>query len=719
MVPPASGANDEPSSPLEGGASSHPIRPHYRPDIDGLRALAVLGVVTFHAFPNWVKGGFVGVDVFFVVSGFLISAIILEGLECRAFSLYEFYGRRIRRVFPALLAVMTASYAFGWFSLLGEEYKQLGKHMLGAAGFVSNVILWSEGGYFDGAAETKPLLHLWSLGVEEQFYIVWPVLLWAAWKKRINLLLVTLALLVLSCFLNINGIGDDLAATFYLPHTRVWELLAGAVLAQVSLHRQIVQRVNAEVTVSPAGDNVESRARRLRDGQSVLGLLLVTFAIMFIEKEYSFPGLWAIIPVLGAGLVIGAGADAWGNRVLLSHKAVVWVGLISYPLYLWHWPLLSFARLIQGEPPSTIVRIAAVLISMVLAWLTYTRLENPVRYGRHNTAATIALAGLMIVAGCIGYTTYYGEGLAFRQAVQGLAKQPDDLVFASGRSSGVWICDDAAFRNVHCELDGESEPVAILIGDSHAPRLYAGLKRIYAESRAPFALFGGKNGCPPFVNLISEDRPEATERNCSEVTLALRYILADPVIKEVVMTSRGPLYTSGVGYGPMDHPSIYLRAEDQSREVAGNLTAYLHSLGQTLTALRKAGKRVVFVFDNPELGFDPKRCLDVRPFRVEGPKFQCSIEVSDYLARNLEYKTVVARTLKRFDNVRIIDLSRALCNETLCIAKIDGRLLYTDDDHLSEFGANFVVTVMRDEFVHASKVLRPVRLESVAVSITR
>jgi peptidoglycan/LPS O-acetylase OafA/YrhL len=216
----------------------HLSHPKYRPDIDGLRAIAVLSVVAFHAFPNLVKGGLIGVDVFFVISGYIISTIIFENLDRGTFSLAEFYARRIRRIFPALLLVLVASYAFGWFALLADEYKQLGKHIAAGAGFVSNIVLWNEAGYFDNSAETKPLLHLWSLGIEEQFYIVWPLLLWLTWKQKFNLLTITIPLAAASFYLSVKGIGKDEVANFYSPQTRFWELLSGSLLAWMTLYKK-------------------------------------------------------------------------------------------------------------------------------------------------------------------------------------------------------------------------------------------------------------------------------------------------------------------------------------------------------------------------------------------------------------------------------------------------------------------------------------------------
>src|SRR4029078_10282619 len=204
-------------------------------DIDGLRAIAVLSVVLFHAFPSLCPGGFVGVDIFFVISGFLISTIIFANLERDTFSFFEFYSRRIRRIFPALVLMLAASYAFGWFALYADEYRQLGKHVAGGAGFVSNFVLGSEKGYFDNAAETKPLLHLWSLGVEEQFYIIWPLLLWISWRCRLNLLTITCAVAAVSFYLNVREVHTDPAAAFYLPQMRFWELMAGAALAYLNL----------------------------------------------------------------------------------------------------------------------------------------------------------------------------------------------------------------------------------------------------------------------------------------------------------------------------------------------------------------------------------------------------------------------------------------------------------------------------------------------------
>ena len=401
----------------------HLSHPKYRPDIDGLRAVAVLSVVAFHAFPGWMKGGFIGVDVFFVISGFLISTIIFENLDKDTFSFAEFYARRIKRIFPALLLVLIASFAFGWFALLADEYKQLGKHIAAGAGFVSNFILWGEAGYFDNSAETKPLLHLWSLGIEEQFYIVWPFVLWLAWKKKFNLLTLTILVTFVSFYLNLKGVKKDSVATFYSPQTRFWELLAGSILAWFALYKkdafsQYKLKVDGWLAKLIYRESVQVDGKTLSNVTSFLGCLLLAYGFWRITKDISFPGKWAFIPVLGAVLIILAGPKAWINRKILSNKIVVWFGLISFPLYLWHWPLLSFARIVESEVPSRNIRIAAVVVSIFLAWLTYKLVERPVRLGGHSRVKVTVLVLLMALIGYVGYNAYVRDGLRFRAAAK-------------------------------------------------------------------------------------------------------------------------------------------------------------------------------------------------------------------------------------------------------------------------------------------------------------
>ncbi|ELX12183.1 acyltransferase 3 [Janthinobacterium sp. HH01] len=380
---------------------NHDLRPEHlecRPDIDGLRAVAVLCIVVFHAFPEALKGGFIGVDIFFVISGFLISSIIGRQLARGHFSFADFYSRRVRRIFPALALVLAACCAAGWWIMLPGEYRQLGKHMAGGAGFVANYVLWGESGYFDNAAHGKPLLHLWSLGVEEQFYIVWPALLWLAWRRGISPLTVSMVLALASFGLNVHAVQDDPVRAFYAPQTRFWQILAGSVLA----------------SLPERGEGARPWLPALLAWLAPLGACMILAGLALITEARAIPGWWALLPTLGATLIIAAGAQAWLNRTLLSNRVLGWIGRISFPLYLWHWPLLVFAGLAGRGAPPVALRIGAVAAAFALASLTYLLLEQPIRSGGRRRLKTTVLVLLMAAAGGIGYDICRRDGLAFR-----------------------------------------------------------------------------------------------------------------------------------------------------------------------------------------------------------------------------------------------------------------------------------------------------------------
>ena len=446
------------------------LHPKYRPDIDGLRAVAVLAVVAFHAFPKSIKGGFIGVDVFFVISGYLISTIIFENLDRGTFSFSDFYARRIKRIFPALILVLTTCFIFGWFLLLADEFNQLGKHIASGASFISNLVFWNEAGYFDNAADTKPLLHLWSLGIEEQFYMVWPLLLWFSWKRKFNLLLITILIATTSFVLNVNVIKSDAIAAFYSPQTRFWELLSGSLLAWLTLNRS--------EACAALGDKVDGYLhsifyKKLGPGGKVLsntlslfGFLLLAYGFWQINKGLSFPGKWALVPVISTVLLLAAGSEALINRAILSNKVIVWFGLISFPLYLWHWPLLSFARIYENEIPKGNIRIAAVALSILLAWLTYKFIEGPIRFGKHGKVKVVILCGLVFVIGVSGAIVYKAD-FSSSHIYEKLAIQRKGAEYAYGfsmawyRGKDDWIFLGNAHQNTVAKLKLDIVPTEI------------------------------------------------------------------------------------------------------------------------------------------------------------------------------------------------------------------------------------------------------------------
>lgn len=365
----------------------HLAHPKYRPDIDGLRAVAILAVVCFHIFPSNMPGGFIGVDIFFVISGYLISTIIFSSLERERFSLVEFYVRRIRRIFPALIIVLVSCLIFGWYILFADEFRQLGKHTVAGAAFIQNLILWRESGYFDSSAESKPLLHLWSLAIEEQFYIFWPLLLAYVWKKNWSFLKITASIAAVSFAVSIYMITTGYsAAAFYHPYSRFWELMAGGILAYAVLHRPDLLEKHKEV-------------------QSVTGFALVVSGLMLVNRNSDFPGWWALLPVAGAFLIISAGANSWLNARLLGNPVMVWLGLISYPLYLWHWPVLVYLKIAFVEISDS-ARIAAVAASLLLATLTYHFVEKPVRYRMAQRTSVSMLMTLLALTSTSGWAIY-------------------------------------------------------------------------------------------------------------------------------------------------------------------------------------------------------------------------------------------------------------------------------------------------------------------------
>src|SRR5438874_10887489 len=299
--------------------SSSPDR--YRPDIDGLRAVAVMLVVLYHAFPQAMPGGFIGVDIFFVISGFLITGIIARGLGRQRFSLAGFYNRRIRRIFPALIVVLCMTLVLGWLWMLPAAYAQLSSDVFASAAFFANIALLLQSGYFDIESARKPLLHLWSLGIEEQFYLFWPLMLMLVARLRLSMLASVSIAGRASCVLNVALIVSNPVATFYLPFTRAWELLAGAALA--------------------CSWNQLSHSRAVSNLRAFVGIFLIATAAGVLDTKSAFPGWWAVLPVGGAALLLSAPA-AWFCRSVLASPPLVWIGLISYPLYLWHWPLLVF-----------------------------------------------------------------------------------------------------------------------------------------------------------------------------------------------------------------------------------------------------------------------------------------------------------------------------------------------------------------------------------------
>ena len=479
----------------------------YRPDVDGLRAIAVMLVVIFHAFPEAMPGGFIGVDIFFVISGFLITGIIVRELDQERFSLLAFYNRRIRRIFPALIVVLCVTLVLGWLWMLPAAYAQLSSDVFASAAFFANIALLLQSGYFDLESARKPLLHLWSLGIEEQFYLLWPLMLMLVARLRLSMLAAVSVVGVASLVLNVALIGSNPVATFYLPFTRAWELLAGAALA--------------------CGWNQLGHSRTGSNLRAFVGVLLIATAAGLLDTKSAFPGGWAVLPVAGAALLLSAPA-AWFCGSLLASPALVWIGLISYPLYLWHWPLLVFFGIIKFAPLTLLERGLIVGLSFALAWVTYRFVEIPLRFGRPSPLKVFNLCSGMVLIAAAGAVVVEGRGFDFR-----LPPEIRDMVQVRTDSSK-WRFHECLLDLSHetsfadsC-VDRNRRPLILVWGDSTAGALLPGLRKAQELRDFGVAQFTSTS-CVPALNADIASTPNCRAINNKVLSLA-RQIGPDVVL---------------------------------------------------------------------------------------------------------------------------------------------------------------------------------------------
>lgn len=646
--------------------------PHlaYRPDIDGLRAIAVVSVVAFHAFPSWVKAGFIGVDLFFVISGFLISGIIIKGLENGQFSLSEFYARRIKRIFPALILVLLACLSIGWLTLRAAEYKAVGRQVLWGAGFVGNLLMKKEAGYFDTAAELKPLLHLWSLGIEEQFYLVWPLLLLIAYRLRFNLLTLIAALLLLSFGINLVQVGEQPTSVFFSPHTRFWELWIGSLLAYVDRHRRDSLKAWFDGSRLTRGQFIQGIS--IANLLAWAGVLLFALALLLVEKGKPFPGALALLPTLSAFCLIAAGPQAWFNHHVLGSRPFVAIGMISYPLYLWHWPLLSFVKILEQGTPSPEVITLALVLSVLLAWVTYAWIEKRLRFRKH-WVVTAGLAITMTLLALAGDQVTRMKGFPERMVAYEDNPGIEDLnAFFREITSQYQPCSPKALQDkalrqneiIRCQQtapEGTPQTVA-LIGDSHAEHFFPGLAKhgFPNENLVYFA-----NGCLPFWDLTGY-------KDCSNVTDVLNYVVAQPSIHTVVLANLWQGWWNAPNLGLAGHAGL-----------TGSGALYKEAFAATLRRLVAARKQVIFVFNVPLLGFLPESCQG-RPYTLEKKaRTPCAIARTEVVAQQREYRKLSLEVLRDFPMVKLWDPLEELCDEQWCWAAEGNRALYRDDNHLT------------------------------------
>jgi len=633
-------------SPQRLAAATSPTHEEgYRRDIDGLRAVAVLAVVAFHAFPTLLPGGFAGVDIFFVISGYLITGVIERRIDAGTFTFADFYARRMKRILPALVVVLVACFAFGWFALLPEEYEQLSKHIAAGIAFVSNFALWSESGYFDAAAYAKPLLHLWSLGIEEQFYLVWPLALWACARWRRSALSLVVAVGVISFAINLATVGKYPVAAFYSPLSRFWELQLGCALALLGSRA------------------IPSRA--VADAMSIAGAILIALSVALLDAKRGYPGLWALAPTVGTFLILLSGPDGWFCRNVLSRSAFVGVGLVSYPLYLWHWPLLSFAYIAWSGMPPVGVRLGLVVAAIVLATGTYAIVEKPIRFGTALRRYKIpALAAASLAIGAIGLVTFLHDGAPgrFPSDVQALANFKYEYK-TDARYPDCWLSKDQPFDGFapFCAGDRAGRDLAVVWGDSHAARLYPGLKAALGD-RIALAQFT-RDSCLPALGIAYAVCQQSNAWVVGEIAR----------LKPSVV----------ILFASWTHYQLDWKAPSASKT----------SLLATIDALRLAGVPKIVVIGSapvwkgglPKLAY--KAWLDAKPFHVvpeylDGGRDLGVAEADVEMRRELATRDVVYFSMMDF-----------FCNERGCLTHApegETRLVTWDSGHLTTDGAMLV-----------------------------
>ncbi|MEM7501128.1 MAG: acyltransferase family protein [Pseudomonadota bacterium] len=645
----------------------------YRAEIDGLRALAVLPVILFHAGFDSFSGGFVGVDVFFVVSGYLITTIIVSELAAERFSIANFYERRARRILPALFFVMLVCLPFSWFWLTASDLDHFGQSLVAVATFSSNFLFWSESGYFDTAAELKPLLHTWSLAVEEQYYILFPIFLALVWRWGPKPIVAILALV----FVVSLGVAHWSTTTevdprlrsgaFFLLPARGWELLIG-VFASLALMY---------------GSHLKSL--KVNQALSLTGIGMIVYAVVAFDKNTPFPSLYALIPSVGTVLVILCAVPNTVVHRLLSTAPLVGIGLVSYSAYLWHQPVLAFARhKILGEP-SNLLLILLCAASIAMAYVSWRWVEQPFR-DRQRTSRSVVVgfsaAGIAFF-GTLGLFVYVQNGFAVPEV-------------------------QTARNTAPVNVDGK----VMLIGDSHANHLRHGLSEYFGEQ----LVLKVSPGCIPLLDIDRYDYRFKKGVCAQRMTAALNEFMNDDGFEVLILSHMGPVYLDDTTFRGK-HPERLIQSgvvDVKNANTTDRWTIFEEKLLETLGRLSELeNKQVVYFIDIPELGIEGGDCSWRIDRHVAGITFRvrddasvmefCRISRSEFDDRVGRYHRLLADVSEQFPRITFVNPTPLFCDEQFCYGIRDERNLYRDVDHLSPHGSEIVADLIVKELVDAGR----------------
>jgi len=647
------------------------LTPKYRPDIDGLRAVAVLSILFFHVGIKHFSGGYVGVDIFFVISGYLITSIIVRELTAGEFSIARFYERRVRRILPALTVVVVATLMAGLVLLNPAQLEDLGRSATATSVFSSNIFFFLGSGYFDGSSELKPLLHTWSLAVEEQYYILFPFLLIVIAKRlssRFGIWLISLGVISLLACIYWTPINGSVA--FYLIPFRAWELLIGSVLAL-----QLIPTLSGSAA---------------RNALSLAGLSMMLTSVFVYTHDTQFPGAAAILPTLGTAFVIhaGSGGKTFVNRAL-SVRPMVFVGLISYSLYLWHWPIVVFAKqylINEWTDLETSVILVVIIFLSILSWrFVETPFRNRQLFGpRERLFARFAAITIVVVSGSLAMV--FAKGFPGRNTAA-----PMSDVIASDPGWQHWKnCEEAGEEESGtsklCSIGAQDVPPTFLFwGDSHALSM-ASAVNLSADRQGTAGLLAVRTACPP---LLSVSRPD--ERSCAEFNAAiLEYVGGRPEIDTVILAARWAFATNGTRYKTESGRSMSLVDLESDETGAGdNVALFEIGLRRTIKALSEQGKNIVLVTQVPEVGHDVPSATYSAKLTGRDVNSMIAPSIDEYRERTADV-TRVFDSLTSEQPITIVDPAKLLCDGSSCRVVLDGTPLYRDDNHLSLRGCVFV-----------------------------
>lgn len=628
-----------------------------RRDIDGLRALAVIPVVLFHFGFSTFSGGFVGVDVFFVISGFLITSILFRDISAQGFSFVDFWARRARRIIPALSVVLLVTLALGWLLLTAKDFSELGRTVRYQSLFISNILFMREDGYFQPASDLKPLLHTWSLAVEEQYYIFFPLLMVLLMRHVRHWRWMLFAVLLISFGLNIAYIERKPDVAFFSLPTRAWELLCGAMLAVLPARKHAVRPWLAQ-SVGAAG----------------LGAVLL--AVFTFDRGTVFPGWAALLPVLGATALIWSGGQGstWAGQ-LLSARVFVWIGLLSYSLYLWHWPVYVYANAISIDGIQPWEAAGWMLLALGLAWLSWRFVELPFREKRLLAGRKPVLVGglmAMAVLAVTGSVVRSQEG--FPQRLTGKALEyAQAREWQAGQMKCMLVTKDKKFDKA-CLLGGNPEvPATRLVwGDSHAAALMPAIESGAKREGRPVWLYS-MSACPPILS----DDPRQRCKDFNEQTMEQVRRLQ---IKDVVLASNWSLYVYGREDGDK---KVLLNAHDNTAQAEARMALAIEA---RVAAIRAAGAQV-WLFKEVPLQRKGAISRLTSLARIGRSADGLGRPLEEHLARQHFLSRLFDSMSAADPGVHVIDPTPLMCADQVCSIEVNGHSKYKDEDHLSDTGS--------------------------------